>query len=439
MKFLWILIFLISCTNKKIDFGVVSKLPSISSIFNNRMLVLLKGTYATDSPLEFSDYNNGTGKIYLDDNGTLTTTLTKDPTFDSSAKNLKVSDLDMYFDFGEIRISSKYIKGAGDLIQVRDSISSQNFWDKIAPNRQVYCSKAYDIKQNTCSSQLGFLKMEQFFNGDGASYPSSDPTTGTDNNNPLRTSLPSQYYYTGLYVRSLFFSYAKEGREGQTGTQIINQKFDNRTVQGINIVPRNNQFPNSTTTEKSYSHPKMFPLLYSIKEGHKDMQIRPGFEPYILEVRMNLKENLMIHSFEKPQLLTNSRIIQTLVGFSDWNKEHKGQSDMGGNVLLRSRVIYPAFASKLNISGGTKSLLHYYTIYRDGETKKDRETELPYAAVPVKSGVSTIKYIHDGNFILQCKKDEKADGYPEKVIREIKFSVPRYFSRKTVNINLTCP
>lgn len=30
------------------------------------MLLLLKGTYATDSPIAFADYNNGTGLLYQD-------------------------------------------------------------------------------------------------------------------------------------------------------------------------------------------------------------------------------------------------------------------------------------------------------------------------------------------------------------------------------------
>ena len=430
MRLLFIFIFLFSCTNKTIDFGKVGHLPSLSSLFNKRMLLLLKGTYATDSPIDFSDYNNGKGKLYLDENGE---DENEDPKFDIK-KLPKAGDLDIYIDFGGIRISSKYLKGTGDLIQIRNHIESKGFWDQIALNRQVYCTKLYDIKKNGCSDSKGFFKIKQFFNGDGATYPSMDPTSGTDSNNALRVSLPSQYYYTGIYIRSLFFSWARED-----GQQILNQRFDNRIVAGIDVVPRNNQFPDSTATEKSYSHPKMFPLLYSIKTGQEDMQIRPGLEPYILEVRMNLKENLMVHSFEKKQSITQKTVTQTLIGISDWNKNHKGESDMGGNLLLRSRIIYPVFASKLEISGGTKSLIHYYTLYRQGEQEKDMKTQLPYAAVPVKSGISKIKYIHHGDYKLQCRKDERRDGYPEKLVREIEFHVPRYFHRKTVEVNLTCP
>ena len=176
----------------------------------------------------------------------------------------------------------------------------------------------------------------------------------------------------------------------------------------------------------------MFPIFHALQKGQDDMQIRGGADPYILEVRMNIKENLMVHSYT-----TTLGFVRTFIGISDWRYAHSGELDSGGNIQSRSRIIYPETASTLLISGGTRSLTHYYNIFRAGET--EFFTELPLASTPVQQGTSTIKYIHDGMYRLQCVGDvNKVDGYPDKVIREVVFSVPSAF-RQTVNVDLTCP
>ena len=75
------LFFTVNCDNAKANIGKYGGTPYsvLSSLFNNRMLLLLKGTYATDSPLDFSDYNNGTGELYRD---TENVGAGGDPTFD---------------------------------------------------------------------------------------------------------------------------------------------------------------------------------------------------------------------------------------------------------------------------------------------------------------------------------------------------------------------
>ena len=35
----------------------------------------------------------------------------------------------------------------------------------------------------------------------------------------------------------------------------------------------------------------MFPVYHALQTGQDDMQIRGGADPYILEIRLNLKEN----------------------------------------------------------------------------------------------------------------------------------------------------
>ncbi|MBE7410629.1 MAG: hypothetical protein HS129_00975 [Leptospiraceae bacterium] len=408
--------------------------PLISTLFNNRMLLLLKGTYATDDPLSFEEYSNGTGKLYMDDqidsgNGT-------DPPYDL-ADLPQAKDLAIFLDIGEIRISSKYQKGIGNLAAIKDARDSKKFWDFIAPERQVYCTIFYSATESTCH-KTGLSKINDFFSGRGAQFPSNDPTAETNYGSYDQQVLSSQsgimdatqYYYTGVYFRSLVTGWAREA-----GGLVIDTVFDNHTILtgGANIVPRNNYKPGTEAAIKDATIPAMFPLLYSVQPGQNDMSIRPGADPYILEIRANIKENLMVHSY-----VNTTGNVRTLISFSDWNNNHASEADMGGNLLSRARVIYPEKASSLEISGGTKSLNHYYAVFRSDEI--DFRTQLPLAASPVKQGTTKIKYIHEGNYKLQCVGDiSRIDGYPDTIVRETNFSVSPNSFRDTIRVNLTCP
>lgn len=411
-----------------VDLGKETKFPVISTLFNNRMLLLLKGTYATDNPLDWSELNNGTGDLYIDDQGDgldPTMTLTNLP---------KAADLPIYLDIGEVRISSKFEKGFNDLTQIRDTIDSNKFWDFIAPNRQVFCTRTYSIDNNTCLESDGILKAYDFFNGIGAQYPSNDPSAETLSWEEAAAAgkawLGREYYYSGIYFRSLVTGFALDA-----GAPLA-IRFDNRpNVLGLNIVPRNNYTPGTTTSEKSSIVPKMFPSLFSQnfeQALQSDMRIREGFDPYILEVRINLKENLMLHSY------TSSRSTTvTYVGVSDIFFDHKGEGDAGGNIISRARVIYPETASSLTISGGTNSLLHYYGIFRFEETQFINE--LPLAATPAKQNAK-IKYLNPGTYKVVCLGDlSKRDGYPDTVVRETAFTIPEFPFRQTYNVDLACP
>jgi hypothetical protein len=388
--------------------------PVLSSLFNNRMLLLAKGTYASDNPLEFSELNNGTGLLYVDSSGE-----GLDPAMDLNLLP-NVENLPIYIDFGEIRIASKYQPGGLEaLTSVQDSLK---FWDYIATERQVYCRPIYSIFDNACLKNSGFLRFNEFFDGTGAQYPSNDPTSDA------RGYIGSQYYHAGVYFRGMVTGYAKEN-----GSLLINTRFDGNTVTGTNIVPRNSYKPGSTEFDKQTFTPLMFPLFYSVGGGHNDMVVKPGVDPYILEVRMNMKENLMVHSWTN--FNTN---IQTMVGFSDWRFDHKGEVDMGGNVLLRARIIYPEYSSSLTITGGTRSLVHYYALYRSDET--EFVTQLPLAATPVKSSVNKIKYVEPGTYRLRCITDSTPmDGFPETFVRETFFHIPDGTIRQEVTVDLTCP
>lgn len=412
----------------KIDLGDETKLPVISTLFNNRMLLLLKGTYATDNPLDWSELNNGTGDLYIDSQGA-----GLDP--DMTLTGLpKAGNLPIFLDIGEVRLSSKYLKGLNELTQIRDTVDSNKFWDYIAPNRQVFCTVTYSFDNNTCTESNGILKAFDFFSGIGAQFPSNDPSSETLSwEEALAAGQPwlgRDYYYAAIYFRSIVTGFALDAGLPVRG------RFDNRPiVNGLNIVPRNNYVAGTTTAEKSSIVPKLFPALYSqlpTQAVQSDMRIRDGFDPYILEVRVNLKENLMLHSY------TSSRSTTvTFVGVSDIFFDHKGEGDAGGNILTRARVIYPEVASSLTISGGGNSLLHYYGIFRFQET--DFTNVLPLAATPAKQNAK-IKYLNPGTYKVVCLGDlSKRDGYPDTVVRETAFTIPDFPFRQTYNVDLACP
>lgn len=396
--------------------------PVLSLLFNNRILLLLKATYASDNPLSFSDYSGGTGSLYLDSQGT-----NGDPDFDLAGLP-SAADLPIFIDIGEVRISSKKDYPNG-LQQIKNSKDSQKFWDFIAPNRQVYCTTLYS-GTNTCSKDQGYLKIQQMFDGTGAEFPATDPSSTFFGFDPAGHLLTSQYYYTGVFFRSLVTGFAKMQGGGVT------TQFDNNTISGENIIPVTSYAPGTDAALQQTENPDFFPLLYQLVGGQSttDMSVRPGFDSYIMEVRFNMKENLMVHSYINPT--TNS--TETLVAFSDWRYNHTGQADMGGDVLLRSRIIYPETASQIYIHGGTHTHSNYYAIYRDTET--DFQNQLPLAASGVQDGVSMIKFLQAGTYILQCRDDSSpVDGYPETIVRDTTFSVQDFPNNGRVDVNLTCP
>ncbi|TGM79596.1 LIC11270 family surface protein [Leptospira bouyouniensis] len=428
LSFVILSVILFGNCKTKLDLGEESTLPVISTLFNNRMLLLLKGTYATDNPLDWSELNNGTGDLYIDTQGEgldPTMTLTDVP---------KAGNLPIFLDIGEVRISSKYLKGLNELTQIRDTVDSNKFWDYIAPNRQVFCTVTYSFDNNTCTESNGVLKAYDFFNGIGAQFPSNDPSSETNSWEEALTAgqpwLGREYYYAAIYFRSLVTGFALDAGLPVRG------RFDNRPiVNGLNIVPRNNYVAGTSTSEKSSIVPKLFPALFTqlpTQSVQSDMKIRDGFDPYILEVRVNLKENLMLHSY------TSSRSTTvTYVGVSDIFFDHKGEGDAGGNLLTRARVIYPEVASSLTISGGGNSLLHYYGIFRFQET--EFINVLPLAATPAKQNAK-IKYLNPGTYKIVCLGDlSKRDGYPDTVVRETAFTIPDYPFRQTYNVDLACP
>ncbi|MCB1170438.1 MAG: hypothetical protein KDK25_08905, partial [Leptospiraceae bacterium] len=141
----------------------------LSALINSRMVVILKGTYATDRPLDFAQINNNT--LFLDNDAPTTEVL---DTNNVPAYN----ELPIYIDVGEIRLSTKgYLSNLYDIDSDRDA---EDFWDVVSTTRQVYCSQLYTAvaANDSCSATGGLINYVEFFNGIGALYPSRDVGPG---------------------------------------------------------------------------------------------------------------------------------------------------------------------------------------------------------------------------------------------------------------------
>lgn len=388
-----------------------SSSPLLSLLFNNKITVILKATYASDRPLDFREINSN--QLFIDTNNTSST----EPINTSGIPNY--DDLPIFLDIGEIRLSTK--GPLSNLANITNQENSEDFWDVLAPTRQVYCNKIYNTNTdlNSCLKNNGITAFELLMNGTGVIYPSRDVGAGI-------------YLHGGIFFRGIFTGYAKLGSTNYIG------KFDNAEYFGSDIIRLVNYDPNADSGTVAILPAQFFPLHYITYPGTENVTIYKEYIPTIIEFRFNLKENLMVHSFQD----SNSGEYFTFVGFSDWRRNHEAQFYSGGNVLLRMRMIYPSFKNTIKINGGTYTTRHYYALYylnecSDGSCDRNNDL-LPLAATPTRNGNDNILTdIMPGNYLLQCRYDEVYDGYPEKVLSEIPLEISG--NNQTIQINFNCP
>ena len=371
----------------------------LSSLFNQRMTVILKGTYATDRPLSRSQINGNRLFVDTDD---LTSGL-KHKVDTACAVYVDPNclpaydELPIWLDIGELRLSSR--SPLSDLSEIQSEEDAKKFWDTLSAERQVYCSVPYEAGfDNACVKTGGLINFQEFINGRGAVYPSRDVPS-------------SVFLHSGIYVRAIAFGY------GSFNGQVTQDRFDNRDILGTSVVNVLQYDPNIDDLSQQLLPPQWFPLHHKVVFGQEaTLALDYGEYPAVLEMRFNLLENLMVHSFVNTSLNQD----QILVAASDWRKAHDDSTtdrgfNMGGNVLARSRIFYPNLTNTLFINGGSASTRHYYAVYVLNEEKT--EDNLPLAATPVRNGGDNeLKYLMQGAYILQCRYDCNNDGYPELVL-----------------------
>ncbi len=368
----------------------------LSYLINNRMVVILKGTYATDYPLGWEEINGNS--IFVD---------ADDPTDVSGLPAYNA--LPMFLDIGEIRLSTKgYLSSLGE---ITDEDDAEDFWDVLSPTRQVYCSPTFVLlnNDNSCVDEGGYVKFVELFNGRGATYPSRDVG-------------PGAYQHAGVFVRTFF-----TGFQRQSGTAPVDNTYK---INGYRVNWLLGYDPGMDATLRSVLPSQWFPLHHITHPGMQNsMFITGDYIPLGIEIRFNIKENLMAHAVNP----ADGTDPITVVGISDWRKPHAAEIDMGGNVLTRARIFYPDFTRTVRVSGGTKSTRHYYAIYYQGECIDslgvktcERDLDLlPLAATPVRSGNDNrMTYLMPGSYVIQCRYDAVHDGYPEEVRAEKNFELP---------------
>ena len=373
----------IGCGNGDKGIGLISRLS------NNRMKLILKGTYASDRPLDFAQINGDV--LFRDADDTLD--LTGVPAY---------SKLPMFIDIGEVRLSTKgFLQG---LESITNNEDSEDFWDVFSTRRQVYCSQPYatDFDNDGCFQTGGFINYIEFMNGRGAVFPSRDVGPGT-------------YTHAAIYIRQLVTGYSR------AGGALVEARFDNNKIlDAQNVAPLMNYDPGTDAVQQQILAPQFFPLHHVVVWGQQPyMHVDDSYFPLIVEIRFNLKENLMLHSF-----VDANGLSRTVVASSDWRKGHTLQTEMGGNILTRARMFYSDFVRDLRISGGTYTTRHYYALRVQNECTDSGgqvgcvvEDQLPLAATPVRNGNDNIlANLSAGLYRLECRYDENNDGYPEKVL-----------------------
>lgn len=358
--------------------------PLLSYLVNQRMTLVLKGTYATDSPLSCSQINNGA--LFQDPDDVLNT---------SGLPNY--CNLPVYIDIGEVRLSTR--NPFDPLISIRNNDDAVKFWDVVTADRQVYCSHLYalDPDNDSCRDTGGLAWYREFMNGNGAIYPARDVGPGI-------------YLHAGIFVRAIATGYSRDD------DTVDVDRFDNNEIFGRNVLQNVNYDPGIDVASKQVLVPQFFPLHHLVQPGQESMVVDNSYAPLVLEIRSNLLENMMVHSY-----VNGAGRDQTVVAFSDARRDHNDEFDMGGNVLTRARMYYPELSRDVIVSGGVENtpIRHYYALYYINEEKK--EDQLPVAATPVRNGSNRLRDLMPGAYVLQCRYDCKHDGYPEEILSETQF------------------
>lgn len=382
-----------------------------SLLFNNRMVVILKGTYATDAPLGWAEINNNT--LFQDADDPLDTT------------NLPgYSGLRLFLDIGEIRLSTKgYLNTT--LYDINTAAKAEKFWDNLAPTRQVYCRDFALTGDRACTDGGGLVHFEELFNGIGATYPSRDVG-------------PGAYQHAGVYVRSFFAGFGR-----RDSADVIEPDYKYPGYRSSYTMAYD---PNVDSATIVTLPSQLFPLHHVTYPGMQNsMYITGDYIPLGIEVRFNLKENLMVHSTNLPPMLAATGSSLTYIGASDWRRPHNQEGYEGGNILTRARIFYPDFTRSVRVSNGTglAPIRYYYAIYYQtecvdpiGQSTCNPDVDLlPLAATPVRNGNDNrMTYLMPGDYKIQCRYDSVRDGYPEMVKSEKIFTIPQGFSE----YNLSC-
>lgn len=392
--------------------GCTNELP-LSDLLNNTMTLKLLGTYESNDPY-------GWLNLPVDDVITTSGVASSDPAIGggsdlvnyvlnaSTGLSVRPNDLKFYIDIAEIRIARGQGKAPGQPIP--------EYWSQFAISRQLLCSdyataEPGRILQN-CADQNGSSKLHEFFNG-GFTYPAVDIEHGN-------------YNHLGIYFRR-FVTAPAVGFLGN-GTFInatapertMVATFDNRSVYGMDVASllQNNY-------GEAAAEPRMFPLQ------RKDLKlfVEAGHEPYVLEVRVFVKNNMMVHILQP----AGGNAAVTYVAPIDWNTNHAYRDlfngeRQGGSLLMTARTYQPAKSGAIQFSAPATAG-EYFGVTEAATMLTTPNMVLPLAAT---RGTNTrITNLPPGNYNVYrlcdktrcsnastpggCDQAAGQDGYPETV------------------------
>ena len=355
----------------------------LSDLINNTITLKVLGTYESNDPadwenLAIDDVITAGGVTGASPAIGVGSNLVDYVTNGTSGLAVRPKEVRFYIDIAEIRLA----RGQGK----SSSQSISDYWSQFAIDRQLLCSdyntaEGGRILQN-CSDQNGIQKLYDFFNG-GFTYPAVDVQHGL-------------YNHLGIYFRR--FVTAPAVRYSTDGTytdstkkeETVTAVFDNRTMFGFDIetLMQNNYGENS-------SEPRMFPL----QRKDLSLQVYNDSEPYVLEVRVFVKNNMMVHILQ-PNDATNAAF--TYVAPPDWNVNHAFTDSVngikqGGAMLMTARTYQPAKVGTLLMDNTftPATNISYFAAVPAGTTF-DPKSALPLMAV--RSTFNTIKNVPPGTY-----------------------------------------
>lgn len=368
----------------------------LSDLINNTITLKLLGTYESNDPygwrnLAIDDVITASGvtgsspAIGLSD-------LTNYVTNGSTGLAARPNDVKFYIDIAEIRIARGQGKSSSQTIS--------DYWSQFAIDRQLLCSDYESSDSNrllqNCADQNGIQKLSEFFNG-GFTYPAVDVEHGV-------------YNHLGIYFRR--FVTAPAVRYSATGTysdsanpeKTLTAAFDNRTVYGFDI---------ETLMQNNYGESSTEPLMFPLQRKDLNIPVYNDSEPYVLEVRVFVKNNMMVHILQ-PNDATNAAF--TYVAPPDWNVNHAFTDSVngfkqGGAMLMTARTYKPANVGSIQMSAVANNG-EYFAVTESTTVLTTPNAVLPLAAT--RGTNTTIVNLPPGtyNVYRMCDKTRCTNASP---------------------------
>ena len=361
----------------------------LSDLVNNTITLKVLGTYESND-----SYAIGTTTASLPkDDVIATTTITgtnttlkinpTNPQIVDYANSLKPTDISYYIDIAEIRMAQGQGKSSSQTIA--------DYWSQFAISRQLMCSSyasADGRGLSNCSDSAGIDRLNAFFNG-GFTYPAVDVASGNFNHLGIYFRRFVTYPAARFRGDGDFNDGSNNSTDQTTAVNSMTSAFDNRTIYGMDI---------ESFLQNAYGGTNTEPMMFPLQRKDLSLNIYNDHEPYVLEVRMFIKNVMMVHVLQNTGTTspasdpTNSAFIY--VAPSDWNVNHAFQDlsnnlRQGGAIAMTARTYQPAKVGSISITGGivTTTNLSYYVASPTSMTFTSATT-LPYAATAAAASTS---------------------------------------------------